>query len=288
VYFRNNFHKLIIFMALSCSSAAMAEKYNGQQLGLYFGDVPFEVSFTNDDGISAAQTCVAVLSAAGIYYQKTNNDVAANAYFRASHSLAGANHLMQADKPEWVDQDLYEAGTEYANAIIDEREFPNSQSWKDYKLKVSDLLRNVAKCGQVFPEHRVNIGLEVERANAALVPVPSAAPTASAETDSSMQLCAIVYDAYVRVLIEQSYADTSVTIDIRADRDAVWRKIRNRAIDALNFGTTNRRDLPEATVAMSKQVSQAALKDATKFAALKSEISNCDAKMKVPAIALGY
>lgn len=273
-----------------CATTAFASSsydYDGGQLGLYFGSVQWHVGFDESRGNDVPQTCIAVMSAGAAYYYIKKDMDTFNSYQRAAISLAQAYHYNQTAKPDWVDADIYEAGRLYGYAVYNEDEFEDEEPGTGtfYQLKLKDLLRNVVKCERLYPDHsRATTAAGTDNSTSSATPPP--APTRA--VDSTEGLCAIAYDAYVRTLIEQSFADKSVTIDIRADRDAVWRQIRNRSKDTFNLGSGNRNDLPANFVDISKSITNEALKNPAKFAVLKSEIDNCDSQLKLPAIPLGY
>jgi hypothetical protein len=277
-------------IALGLSSSAFSSSpydYNGQQLGLYFGHVQWHVGFDANRSDDVPETCIAVLTAGEIYYRKSKDEGTANSYHRAAISLAQTWHFNQTEKTDWVRQDIFEAGDAYAEAILNETEFPNSQSWKDYTLKLKDLQRNVAKCEQLYPNQSraatASDGNDVETS----IDDNSAGNAPKRELTVALG-CGVFYDAYLRALVEQSYADPKVTIEMRADRDTVWKKIRARSITAINFGTNNTYGLPTEYVGASKLQTEIALENPESFSKLENQVKYCDEYLKLPAIPLGY
>jgi hypothetical protein len=294
---RKIIHALTILGLSTSALGSSPYDYNGQELGLYFGHAQWKVGFDQNRGHDVPKTCVAVLTAGETYYRKLKDAKTSYSYHRAAISLAQAWHFNQTEKTDWIDQYIFDAGDAYSDAIINEKEFPNSQSWKDYKLTLNDLLRNVAKCERLYPnQSRAATASDeqpaVETPEPTIIqPIIPPKPPAKTytEQESLIHGCAVVYDAYVRTLVEQSFADKSVTIDIRADRDPVWRKLRGRSIDAWAFGVPEKSyELPSEIKDGAKSMSQDALRDTGKLAELKTNIGVCDSLMKLPTIPLGY
>jgi hypothetical protein len=302
---------IMMLAALAMSSVAMANNfplipgyydYDGRTLGVEFGKVQWKVGFDDKNNHDAPTTCTAVMLGASHYYDFLSNDFGrvdrssaipqyvaqSNYYLAYAIAIANAHWIMTSNDGQKVPAYLLDAGREYALAVsLKTARYQDFRSY-EYQLKFKDLERNLGKCERLFPNQKPAVQTPEPTIIQPIIPPKPPAKTYT-EQETLIHGCAIIYDAYVRTLVEQSFADKSVTVDIRADRDPVWRKLRGRSIDAWAFSVLEKPyALPDEIKDGAKSMSQDALRDPGKFAELKTNIGVCDSLMKLPTIPLGY